>query len=174
MRFSRGQGGCRNDIISDNGKSTGVRLRTGHVEVLEQDLIGGYLKMRFGTRVDWVSPEMATTGVWTAGGIHCEPSTGQSEIGEGVTPCWANQVRMVDYRCDGVAYPDTRFDLRFLIKHTMFVRGGYKIPKKGGIKFPTSCGNFAYYGGKSIIGGPKEDEDIGRVSGDSAVSQAGG
>jgi hypothetical protein len=44
------------------------------------------------------------------------------------------------------------------------VRGGYKIPKKGGIKFPTSCGNMVSYGGKTIIGGPKEDDNIGRIS----------
>jgi len=44
------------------------------------------------------------------------------------------------------------------------VRGGDKIPKKGGIKFPTSCGNMVSYDGKTIIGGPKEDENIGRVS----------
>jgi hypothetical protein len=46
-------------------------------------------------------------------------------------------------------------------KMRLSVRGGYKIPKKGGIKFPTSCGNMVSYDGKTVIGGPKEDDNIG-------------
>jgi hypothetical protein len=44
------------------------------------------------------------------------------------------------------------------------VRGGDKIPKKGGIKFPTTGGNMVSYDGETIIGGLKEDDHIGRVS----------
>jgi hypothetical protein len=46
----------------------------------------------------------------------------------------------------------------------LVVRGGNKIPKKGGIKFPTTGGNMVSYDGETIIGGLKEDDHIGRVS----------
>ena len=76
--------------------------------------------MRFGTRVDWISQVTAITGVCIPEGMQFNPSQSHLEVGEGVTPCHANQVWMLDYRCDGTAYPDTRFDLRFPIKHTLF------------------------------------------------------
>jgi len=76
--------------------------------------------MRFGTRVDWVLQDTAITGVYNAEGMQCSPSISRLVVGEGVTPFHANQPWMLDYRCDGTAYPDTRFDLRVLIKHTMF------------------------------------------------------
>ena len=81
---------------------------------------GVSLKTRFGTRVDWVPQEMATSGAHTAVGVQCSHSVGHLQAGEGVTPSYANQVWKLDYRCDEAAYPDTRFDLRLLIKHTMF------------------------------------------------------
>lgn len=43
----------------------------------------------------------------------------------------------------------------------LIVAGGFKIPKKGGIKFPTSKENVVSYNGKTIIGGQKEDGNIG-------------
>jgi len=76
--------------------------------------------MRFGTRFDWLLQGTAITGVRKSEGMQCKPSPSHLEEGEGVTPCHANQVWMLDYRCDGTAYPDTRFDLRLLIKHTLF------------------------------------------------------
>jgi len=81
---------------------------------------GVSLKTRFGTRVDWVPQEMVTSGTHTALGVQCSHSVGHLQVGEGVTPSYANQVCILDYGCDGTAYPDTRFDLRLLIKHTMF------------------------------------------------------
>ena len=78
------------------------------------------LKTEFGTRVDWVPQEMVTSGAHTAVGVQCSHSVGHLQAGEGVTPSYANQVCILDYGCDGTAYPDTRFDLRLLIKHTMF------------------------------------------------------
>jgi len=83
-------------------------------------LTGVYVKMRFGTRVDWVSQVTAITGVRKPEGMQFKFSPSQLEVREGVTPGSANQAWMLDYRCDGTAYPDTRFDLRLLIKHTMF------------------------------------------------------
>jgi len=76
--------------------------------------------MRCGTRVDWLLQGTAITGVRKAEGMRCKPSPSHLEEGEGVTPTSANQVCILDYGCDGPAYPDTRFDLRFLIKHTLF------------------------------------------------------
>ena len=76
--------------------------------------------MKFGTRVDWISQVTAITGVRKPEGMQFNPSQSHLEVGEGVTPGYVNQLRMLDYRCDGTAYPDTRFDLRLLIKHTMF------------------------------------------------------
>ena len=77
------------------------------------------LKTRLGTRVDWVLQEMVTSGAHTAVGVQSSNSAGHLQAGEGVTPHSANQPWMLDYRCDGTAYRDTGFDLRFLIKHTM-------------------------------------------------------
>jgi hypothetical protein len=76
--------------------------------------------MRFGTRVDWLLQGTAITGVRKPEGMQFVLSTSHLEVGEGVTPCSANQAWMLDYRCDGTAYPDTRLDLRLLIKPTMF------------------------------------------------------
>jgi len=76
--------------------------------------------MRFGTGVDWIRQGTVITGAYAAGGMQCSPSSSQLQAGEGVTPSYANQVCILDYGCDGTAYPDTRFDLRLLIKHTMF------------------------------------------------------
>jgi hypothetical protein len=76
--------------------------------------------MRFGTRVDWLLQSMATSGAHTAVGVQCSRSVSHLQVGEGVTLGYTNQSWMFDYCCDGTAYPDTRFDLRFLIKHTVF------------------------------------------------------
>jgi len=81
---------------------------------------GVSLKTKFGTRVDWISQVTAITGVRIPERMQFILSSSHLEAGEGVTPCHANQVWMLDYGCDGTAYPDTRFDLRLLIKHTLF------------------------------------------------------
>jgi hypothetical protein len=46
----------------------------------------------------------------------------------------------------------------------IFVGGRCKIPKKGKIKFPTSEENMFSYDRNSIVGGSKEDDNIGPIS----------
>jgi hypothetical protein len=52
--------------------------------------------------------------------MQCSSSITRLRGGEGVTPGYVNQPWALDYHCDETADPGTRFDLRFLIKHTMF------------------------------------------------------
>ena len=78
------------------------------------------LKTIFGTRVDWVLQDMATTGVHKTERMQCNPYISWLGGEEGVTPPYANQPWMLDWRCDETAYPGTRFDLRLLIKNPMF------------------------------------------------------
>ena len=40
------------------------------------------LKTEFGTRVDWVPQEMATSGAHTAVGVQCSHSVGHLQAGE--------------------------------------------------------------------------------------------
>jgi len=62
----------------------------------------------------------------------------------------------------GVGYGTLRCFLEREIDEA--VRGRCKIPKKGKIKFPTSEENMFSYDRNSIIGGSKEDDNVGRVS----------
>lgn len=41
------------------------------------------------------------------------------------------------------------------------VRGGFRLPKKGEIEFLTSEENVVSYGENSVIGGQKEDGNVG-------------
>jgi len=52
--------------------------------------------MRFSTRVDWLLQGTAITGVRIPEGMQFNPSTGHLEAGEGVTPSYVNQLRMLD------------------------------------------------------------------------------
>ena len=81
---------------------------------------GVSLKTRFGTRVDWMVQKMVTIGVCKRVEMRCSSSITRLGEGEGVTPGYTNQPWTIDYHRYKTADSGTRFDLRLLIKHTMF------------------------------------------------------